>query len=158
VHNNLAAVRGYSYFKVLRPFEVYLQVGVSGSNSSWGSSMIYGNVYKQYTLKRGDQIHSSYTDVYAVIRGVAYRATLAVSERGPFERVYWTPEEVWPVERLGRITANEAARPRDGYPTQFPTIAPGKSVGRGIDSIVEPAKSTPARERRRKSATKTHRK
>jgi hypothetical protein len=132
--NNLTTAYDNAYFEVVRPFEVFIRVGFSESNTYYGSSMVMGSVYRRITLKPGDQVHDLFGGVFVFSDGQPYEATTTISEKGPFEKVYYTVPEEWPVENL-RAIDKQAALPlnRRG----LAKVPAGRLVGRSIDSIVD---------------------
>jgi hypothetical protein len=95
--------------------------------------MALGNVYRRVTLKPGDEIQDLHGGVFAIVDGASYTAQMEISEKHPFEKVYSKRPEEWPVENLQVIPKHEAAQ---WSRRELKKIAPGKFVGRNIDSVL----------------------
>lgn len=137
--NNLSDEFANSFFEVLAPFDVYLQVGYCNSNTHVGSSMMLGNVYRKQTLKPHDEIHDLMGGVFAIIDGQAYVVRMAMREKHPFEKSYGTAIAQWPVDHLYKIEAAYAASV--SYKTHEPKLpyppVPGlQPYGMGIDFLL----------------------
>jgi hypothetical protein len=129
--NNLSNTSNNTFFKVTSSFDVFVAVGHAPSNSFYGSSQIFGTVYRKVTLTPGDEIHDLCGGVFVVTGGVAYAATMKIDEKGAFERSYGSVEEQWPTDNI----EVSATRKEVAYPSKLPTIEPGTRVGHGIHTL-----------------------
>lgn len=121
------------YYRVIKPFSVYIRIGIADSNTYVGRSQMLGNVYRHIELAVGDEIHSLAGGTFAVTSHGANEAKMQLSDKHPFEKVYSEGEEIWPMDHL-----EETSNPKNPkYNTQPAHMKPGKLVGRGIDSVVE---------------------
>lgn len=137
MRTNLQPDFGNRYYRVQRSFVVFALIGHSKSNTYVGSSMLCGNVYRRLTLTRGDEVHALAGGVFAITKdGHSFSVTLTLSEKHPFEKVYYTAPQQWPLENLRLIADREARRPAQ-YRDQLPTIPAGRYYGGSIDSVVE---------------------
>lgn len=134
-NNNLQPDYANHYYRVRKGFTVYALVGHTKSNTYYGASMLYGNCYRKIALKRGDQIHALVGGIFlARMDGSTFQVSLALSEKHPFEKTYFTPEDKWPVEQLDEIPYE--SRRVVNYRTELPIMDAGSSIGRGINVLV----------------------
>ena len=131
--NNLSDIYENSYFEVLQEFPVYIAVGHFPVNTYVGSSQMCGTLYKHIYLKPGDYVCDLYGGVFASYDGKMHSVRLELSDKHPFEKVYGTIEEKFPVEKLKKIN-----KPSIDFQfnVKLPVVkAPNKFYGRGIDSV-----------------------
>lgn len=95
-----------SRWTVAEPLDVCLRIGIAESNTSFGSSMIYGNVYRAVTLDVDDVVYSSFGGLFVHHAGEWFEAALpksVMTRQHPFLKSYDDPVEMWPVDSLDRI-------------------------------------------------------
>jgi hypothetical protein len=131
--NNLTDEWTNAYFRVTAPFDCYVLVGLSDSNTYMGRSMICGNVYRKVTLRRGDQIHDLFGGVFVVRKGdpAALPGRMLLPTKHPFERGP-DPAGAWPTDKLKRV---KAGAPAD-YSHKPEKMTPGAMCTNGVDSVV----------------------
>jgi len=129
-----------TYYTVEEAFTVYALVGHSESNTYYGASMIYGNVYRRLLLHPGDEVHALHGGVFAVQPGIAggdgptvLPVRFTLSDKHPFEKTYGGEQERWPLDRLRDTdTPTRLA----SYAHTLPRITAGLvRIGRGIDTL-----------------------
>jgi hypothetical protein len=136
VNSNLNPTHKNYFWRVTRPFFVYVRVGYSDSNTYFGASMALGTVYRVLTLKPGDEVHALFGGVFVVTPDGVFSAEIKLSEKHPFEKTYLPERDVWPLDSLEPLATPKAVTQ---YNRELPRITPGKFYGRNIDSIVEGA-------------------
>ena len=130
--NNLTEEWGNAYFRVTEPFDCYLLVGVSESNTYTGRSMVFGNVYQRVTLRPGDEIHDLFGGVFvARQRGAALPARMKLPTKHPFER---GPDEpgAWPLAKLERVAVGRQVQ----YASKPKKMPKGAMCANDHDSVV----------------------
>lgn len=132
--NNLSDSSFNSYFEVVEPFEVFVRVGTFPSNTYYGSSQLFGSLYRRVKLAVGTRIDDLLGGVFAQLDGAMYEARMAVADKHPFEKTYGGPYEAWPVDKLKRVDKPEGSL---RYMTTLPSVpAPSRGyVGRNIDAV-----------------------
>ena len=87
------------YLVVTAPFTVYVKAGTVESNTSYGSSRCYGNLWQELTVQPGALIADLAGGTYLQTDdGDAVMVKIALSDKHPFEKVY----SQWPVDKLER--------------------------------------------------------
>jgi hypothetical protein len=142
--NNLTSEWANAYFRVVTAFPVYVRVGSVESNSYYGSSMVIGSVYEHRLAEPGDELHDTHGGVFLVTKaGKVYeaRSSVALLEKGAFEKTYGGCEEEWPVGSLTRIKKGRDFSGDDVEGRKTPTAklgdAPGVPIGHGVHRVVE---------------------
>lgn len=131
--NNLSDVSDNSYFEVLEEFPVYIAIANYQANTFVGSSQMFGTLYKHIILKPGDYVCDLYGGVFASYEGKMHSVRLELSDKHPFEKMYGTVEEKYPVEKLKKIDKPSIDLQ---YHCKLPVVkTPNKFYGRGIDSV-----------------------
>ncbi len=83
------------YFKVIEPFRIWRNVGVSPSNSYIGSSRMLTTVMEARNAKPGDEIHALVGGVFLVRGNECWPIGLSAPKESPFEKSYgiYSPAE-----------------------------------------------------------------
>lgn len=103
-HNNLTDEWTNAYFRVTAPFDCYVLVGHSDSNTYTGRSMVLGNVYQKVTLRPGDEVHDLFGGVFVARQRAraALPGRVLLPTKHPFER---GPDDAgaWPLDKIERV-------------------------------------------------------
>lgn len=133
--NNLSNTNLNSLFEVTSPFKVFIPIAIYDSNTYYGSSMMFGTLYKQIDLNIGDCLYDTFGGVFVTYNGKHYPARINLSEKSPFEKTYGFEEEVYPIDKLKLI---QNAEIKLNIERNLPKVnAPKKYYGRSIDSVEE---------------------
>lgn len=123
--------------EVTEPVEAHVLVAHYPSNTSFGSSRMYGNVYQPVTLQPGDLVADLPGGMFARHNGVWYDAAIELDEKHPFEKSYLPKAPpTWPA------SVREVGKPEGFSRFKVPTTsaewvyAHGAAVGRSIDYVV----------------------
>lgn len=104
---------GGRVMEVTESFECYVEVGITESNTYFGSSQALGRVWQRFTLVPGDQIAAYWSGLVHILVGEYLRpAQYTLSAKHPFEKEYGGgPIDKWPamLEAQG-VTQAELAR------------------------------------------------
>jgi hypothetical protein len=131
----LAFLYDNTYYTVTRAFTVYALVGHSDSNFHYGSSMVYGNVYRRVELQPGDEVHALVGGTFVLrFDGELLKVCLTITDKSPFEKRYGGELERWPLDALQQtLTPTVIER----YPHEFPHVAAGpERCANGIDTVI----------------------
>jgi len=131
--NNLNDNSENSWFMVTKPFNILIAIGNYPTNSYFGSSPLYGTLYESIILNTGDLLADLFGGVFALHNGKMYQAKMKLSDKHPFEKVYTSSEEVFPVECLEKCNAPQSDLK---YVNKLPLVTtPTSFYKRNIDSI-----------------------
>lgn len=88
--SNLAPAN--SYYRVIKPFDIYVLSGHEKSNAYYGSANILRPIFKKFKAVVGDEIHNLYGGLFWVpkgggqLGGGGYTIHLTKPDFSPFER------------------------------------------------------------------------
>lgn len=93
---------GGRVMEVTESFECYVEVGITESNTYFGSSQALGRVWQRFTLVPGDQIAAYWSGLVHILVGEYLRpAQYTLSAKHPFEKEYGGgPIDTWPLDKL----------------------------------------------------------
>lgn len=132
--NNLTDLFENAFFEVIEPFDVHVPVGQYESNTFIGSSRLIGILYKRLTLNPGDHLYDLHGGVFVLKDGTLQKARMQISDKHPFEKTYSGDLEIFPVEKLKKISKPNLDHK---YSDRLPEVPSPKSFyGRSIDSII----------------------
>ena len=119
---------------------VYVRLGTVDSNTYFGSSMALGTVWQRLALLPGDQVTATPYQVWGVPGGEQRRELrFALSDKHPFEKVYLTRPEEWPLDRLQVVTDASFTHPVAAsfqFDRDELTGVGAVRYGRGIDMVI----------------------
>jgi hypothetical protein len=75
-------------FKLTAPATVYTVAGHTTSNTFFGSSMLFGNVYRKVRLPEGALLFDWPGGSFALVRGKLIEVTAEITTKHPFEKSY----------------------------------------------------------------------
>jgi hypothetical protein len=136
MQSNLAPDYRNHYYRVTQRFPVLVRVGHRESNTYFGASMVLGVVYRQVIAKPGDEIHALVGGTFLVTAKQAHEATMHITEKHPFEKVYFPVVEQWPLASLAEIPAGRKVA---SYRADLPRLsgaAAGRVLSNGVDALV----------------------
>lgn len=137
--NNLTDEHGNACFEVTERFPLYLKVGITPSNTYFGASQAYGNVYWLVHIEPGERIWDTFGGVYAEVDSAVHEAKIRLSDKHPFEKVYLPIVDEWPVDKLRRVDMAPIPSRVERRPLSSDELATiGAALyGRGIDWVYE---------------------
>jgi hypothetical protein len=126
-----------AWYEVIEPFEAFMLIGTTASNTYVGSSMACGNVYLRARVPVGSRVADLPGGLFVEVRDVAYSAKLELSDKHPFEKTYGPvrrpplPAGLRPIEKF---ELNRWRERRYDYAT---LVANHRTYGRSIDFVLE---------------------
>lgn len=137
-NNLLNFSTGSLHYRVKHPFKVYVKVGFTESNTYFGGSMVYANVWEHRTLPVGTEIHALYGGTFVTCDGNVFEAQYTIDRKHPFEKDYFPRTEQWPLENLMGISLDETTFRGRYWDADTPKVTPpAKATMAGIDYVIE---------------------
>jgi hypothetical protein len=133
--NNLSDSSSNSYFEVVESFDVFIPIGRYDTNTWIESSRMIGTLYKKLSLNPGDYLADLFGGVFVSYQDKLVPASIALSEKHPFEKVYAAYPEVYPVEKLKKIISFDKEMP---FSRDIPDVSEPpahKYYGRSLNAI-----------------------
>lgn len=131
-----------NYYAVVEPFTLYERAAITDSNTHFGASMVYGNVYRELLLPVGTELHLLAGGDFVVLpsaeSGLPIRYQL--SDKHPFEKTYLPERVAWPFEKLRDLASPTKVRYQraDQKVSRATLTAAGAQlVGRGVDWLMK---------------------
>lgn len=135
------------YFRVTKPFRLYVQTGTCESNTYFGASQTHGNVWTEIKAEPGGELHLLPGGDFYVTLGYAWRCVVELDKKHPFEKVYVPREQPWPLDSLEPTDEHAIFHRLDTRKTEYTMEqlkkAGASKVGRNIDYVIPPVVCEP---------------